>query len=231
MSVEFEPIGVIHSPFKEKFGIPRQARLLPEVTSILVLDGRVAAPEAWEGLAEFSHLWILTVFHAHLDREWNPSVRPPRLGGNERMGVFATRSPFRPNPIGLSAVALKGMEREGDTLSLFLEGGDFLDGTPVLDVKPYVPYADAIPDAKGSFANAAPEPVLTVFFEEDALRVCREHSELKLEPILRGMLSLDPRPAYRHGEEEGNYAFRLMDFDVKWTVRGHEVWVTRLETC
>ncbi|MBW2712380.1 MAG: tRNA (N6-threonylcarbamoyladenosine(37)-N6)-methyltransferase TrmO [Deltaproteobacteria bacterium] len=226
--VSFEAIGTIHSPFKEKFGIPRQAGLLPDVTSVLVLHENYARSEALEGLREFSHVWILFLFHAHLEREWKPSVRPPRLGGNERVGVFATRSPFRPNPIGLSAVALKGIEEEGDQISLLLAGGDFLDGTPVLDIKPYIPYADSLPDARASFADSAPEASLSVHFEEDALRVCREHPDEDLEDLIRGMLACDPRPAYRREETDGDYAFRLSEFDVKWTVRGKEVRVTRL---
>jgi len=228
MSFDFEAIGTIHSPFKEKFGIPRQAGLLPEITSVLILEDPFAKSEAWVGLQDFSHLWILTLFHAHLDREWKPSVRPPRLGGNERLGVFATRSPYRPNPIGLSAVELKGIEREGKQALLFLAGGDFLDGTPVLDIKPYIAYADALPDARSSFASGAPEASLDVHFHEEALQVCRQHTREDLESMIRGMLALDPRPAYRQGEEDGSYAFRLLEFDVKWTVRGKDVWVTRL---
>jgi tRNA-Thr(GGU) m(6)t(6)A37 methyltransferase TsaA len=228
MNVQFETIGTLHSPFKEKFGIPRQAGLLPEVQSVLVLEEPFAKSEAFVGLEDFSHLWILTLFHAHLDREWKPSVRPPRLGGNERLGVFATRSPYRPNPIGLSVVELKGIEREGKRMSLLLAGGDFLDGTPVLDIKPYIAYADALPDAHCSFASNAPEPSLDVHFNEEALQVCRQHAHENLESMIRGMLALDPRPAYRQEEEDGSYAFRLLEYDVKWAVRGKEVWVTGL---
>lgn len=228
MKVQFETIGTLHSPFKEKFGIPRQAGLLPEIQSILILDEPFAKSEAWVGLEDFSHLWILTLFHAHLHREWKPSVRPPRLGGNARLGVFATRSPYRPNPIGLSVVELKGIEREGKRVSLLLVGGDFLDGTPVLDIKPYIVYADALPEARSSFASSAPEAALDVHFDEDALQVCRRHRPENLESMIHGMLALDPRPAYRQKEEDGNYAFRLLEYDVKWTVRGKDVWVTRL---
>lgn len=156
---QFAPIGVIRSCFRQKFGIPRQPRLVPAARATLELLPSYAQPEAVRGLEGFSHLWLLFVFHGIPAGHWQPTVRPPRLGGNQRMGVFATRSSFRPNPIGLSAVALERIEISAGRVVLHLAGVDVLDGTPVLDIKPYVPYADSIPEAVGGFANEAPGAV------------------------------------------------------------------------
>lgn len=164
MSVTFEPIGVIRSCFREKFGIPRQAGLVAEAPATLEIMAPYNRAEAFRGLAEFSHVWIVFLFHDINRDGWRPTVRPPRLGGNKRVGVFATRSGYRPNPIGLSAVALEKITQESGKLRLHLTGGDFLDGTPVLDVKPYVPYADRLPAATGGFAAAPPQRAWMWFF-------------------------------------------------------------------
>ena len=150
-------IARVHSDFPSKFGVPRQSGLVEDLTSTLVFEPEFRSEDALRGLEGFSHLWLVWVFHQAAQRDWSPTVRPPRLGGNARMGVFATRSPFRPNPIALSAVRLDGVERtEAWGTVLRLRGADLVDGTPVLDVKPYLPYADCVPDALGGFA-AAPD--------------------------------------------------------------------------
>ncbi len=237
MERRFEAIGWVRSPFKEKFGIPRQAGLVPEISATVEIAEAFAQAEAFRGLEEFSHLWLVFAFHASAEEGWKPTVRPPRLGGNERRGVFATRSPYRPNPIGLSAVALEGIERAGARLELRVRGADLLDGTPVLDIKPYLPYADSIPLAKSGFAAEAPGPGLRVRFSAAAAQQCREREQRDLpglEGLIRGILQQDPRPAYRRGPrredggEDESYGMRLHDLDVKWRVEGGVVSVVGL---
>jgi tRNA-Thr(GGU) m(6)t(6)A37 methyltransferase TsaA len=160
------PIGTIHSCYGEKFGIPRQPGLVKSATATLELLPPYNSPDALRGLDGFSHLWVIFLFHQSTRNQWKATVRPPRLGGNERVGVFASRSNFRPNPIGLSVVELLTVEGT----QLHLGGGDFLDGTPVLDIKPYLPYADCIPSATGAFATRTPEPVNTVECPDEAER-------------------------------------------------------------
>ena len=160
----FEPVGVIHSCFKEKFGIPRQPGLAPDARAVLELLPPYNRAEAVRGLEGFSHVWLSFIFHACLGEPWKPTVRPPRLGGNRRLGVFATRSTHRPNPIGLSAVELEKIEAAPGRVLLHLKGVDLLDGTPVLDIKPYLPYSDNIPGALGGFAPEMPAAPFEVSF-------------------------------------------------------------------
>lgn len=206
-----EPIGMIHSCFRQKFGIPRQPGLVKSATASLELLPPYNVKEALRGIEEFSHLWILFVFHESVCEKFQPTVRPPRLGGNTRVGVFATRAPFRPNPIGLSVVELKSVN--GTTLEL--AGGDFLDGTPVLDIKPYIPYADAIPNAHGAFANDAPEPVNTVSFSAEAEKVFQT-LEKNTQQLIRDVLSYNPRPAYQADDPDRICGTRLLDLEIKW---------------
>jgi tRNA-Thr(GGU) m(6)t(6)A37 methyltransferase TsaA len=210
-TMNIEPIGTLHSCFKEKFGIPRQAGLVKSATATLELLPPYNVQEALRGIEEFSHLWILFAFHKSICETFQPTVRPPRLGGNTRVGVFATRSPFRPNPIGLSVVELKAVN--GTTLEL--AGGDFLDGTPVLDIKPYIPYADSIPNANGSFANAAPEPSNTVTFSPDADAIFQT-LEKPVQQLIRDVLGFNPRPAYQADDPDRIFGTVLSGFDVKW---------------
>lgn len=189
----FAAIGVVHSPFKEKFGIPRQPGLA-DVPAVIELLPPYDLADAVQGLDGFSHLWIAFVFHA-IARDWKPLVRPPRLGGNEKIGVFATRSTHRPNPIGLSVVALDRIECN-DGVRLHIRGGDLLDGTPVLDIKPYVPYADAIADARAGFA-AEPPPRLPVRWQPDALQRAEAISP-QFRDTVAAVLAHDPRPAYQN---------------------------------
>ncbi|MEJ2453776.1 MAG: tRNA (N6-threonylcarbamoyladenosine(37)-N6)-methyltransferase TrmO [Candidatus Thiodiazotropha sp.] len=230
----FDPIGYISSCFKEKFGIPRQPGLIPEARGILEIAPTYSRPEAFSELVDYSHIWLTFVFHANLKSQWKPRVRPPRLGGNQRVGVFASRSPFRPNPIGLSVVRLERMELKSNRVRLHLSGIDLLDGTPVLDIKPYLPYADAIADARSGYAPAAPEERYRLSFSPAAEKTLQalplEESE-QLRVLIRRILALDPRPGYRRGEEEDRrYGMRLLDYDLHWQIDGDHLLVVSLDT-
>jgi tRNA-Thr(GGU) m(6)t(6)A37 methyltransferase TsaA len=224
----FEQIGVIHSPYKEKFAVPRQPGLVKSGGGELHLLSPWHQPDAVRGLEGFSHLWILFIFHQTMDKGASPTVRPPRLGGNTRMGVFATRSTFRPNPVGMSLVELKGIEYRKDRIILQLGSLDLVDGTPVIDIKPYLPFAEALPDARAGYAQQAPEAAIHVSFTPDAEQqlsaLATRYPSLKT--FIIEVLSQDPRPAYRKGENTGrDYAVWLMDFNVRWRVneQGFEV--------
>lgn len=226
------PIGVIHSCFKEKFGIPRQPGLATEARAELELLPPYDREEALRGLEQFSHVWIVFVFHDTLRTQWKPTVRPPRLGGNQRLGVFATRSTFRPNPIGLSAVELVGWGREQGRLLLHLKGIDLMEGTPVLDIKPYLPYADSLPDASAGYAADAPVAALDVVFTEQAMTACLEHQARnypRLRQLIEQVLSADPRPAYFNTTSHTrSFGMKLLDFDLRWEMDGDKVVVTGL---
>jgi tRNA-Thr(GGU) m(6)t(6)A37 methyltransferase TsaA len=218
---EFEAIGIIHSPFKEKFGIPRQAGLVPGINGVLELLPPYNRPETVAELDGYSHLWIQFVFHQSQREQWQPTVRPPRLGGNRRVGVFASRAPFRPNPIGLSVVALEKVIAEPGRVELQLSGIDMVDGTPVLDIKPYLPYADSLPQARSGFAPGEPEAKLQVRFSAHAERQLQQRQDgAALHQVIMQLLELDPRPAYS-GDQDGEreYGFRLYDFDLRWRVQ------------
>lgn len=235
MTYGFDPVGIIRSPFKEKFGIPRQAGLMPEARATLEILPPFDREAAFRGLERFSHIWLIFVFHAVIGKGWRPTVRPPRLGGNRRMGVFATRSGFRPNPIGLSAVRLEGISApasgRGRGRLLHLSGVDLLDGTPVLDIKPYLPYADAVTGAEGGFAAERPVPVMAVDFspDADAALSAREAEVPGLRGFIAAMLAADPRPAVQAGRSQRRrYGTRVFDMDVQWECRGDRILVTGL---
>lgn len=215
-----ETIALARSPYREKFGIPRQAGLVAAAEGWIEMLPPYDATEMFAGLQDFSHIWVTFVFHAARAQGWRARVRPPRLGGNQRMGVFATRSPFRPNHLGLSLVELLQIE-PGSGLRLKVAGLDLLDGTPIVDLKPYVPYADSRPDARAGFAAEPPAAVLEVVFSsavEQAL--ARRPDGEALEALIAQTLTLDPRPAYqadRDGDRE--YGSILVDVDVRWRVR------------
>ena len=211
--VEMRPIGWVESCFQEKFGTPRQSGLVPEARGRIVFD-REVPEEACRGLEDFSHLWIVFLFDQVGEKETRWLVRPPRLGGNEKKGVFATRSPFRPNRIGLSLVAL---EKVGEGC-LEVGGLDVVDGTPVLDVKPYLPYAEALPEASGGFAGEAPQKLPVDFCEE-----VREMLNDDQKEMVAGILAVDPRPAY-HGDER-LYGCGIAGLEVGWQVVGGRVLV------
>ena len=225
---QFEQIGVIRSPYKEKFAVPRQPGLVESASGELHLLAPYNQADAVRGLEAFSHLWVIFVFHQTMEGGWRPTVRPPRLGGNARMGVFATRSTFRPNPVGMSLVELKGIVCQKDNVVLQLGSLDLVDGTPVVDIKPYLPFAEALPDATASYAQHAPVEEMAVGFtpevEQQLLMLEKRYPLLKT--FIGEVLAQDPRPAYRKGEETGKtYAVWLHDFNVRWrvTAEGFEV--------
>lgn len=213
-------IATVRSPFPSKFGIPRQSGLLQGVETRVVLEGEYRNPDALRGLEEFSHLWLLWLFSEAERDGWSPTVRPPRLGGNTRMGVFATRSPFRPNPIGLSSVRLLRIEG----CELVVDGADLLDGTPVLDIKPYLPYTDAHPDAGGGFADRVLGHSLQVQLD-DELGACMPSD---LRAGLVALLSQDPRPSYQN-DPQRVYGFPFAGYEVHFTVRDGVLTVTDIK--
>lgn len=217
----FSQIGVIRSPWKEKFAVPRQPGLVQDGGGELHLLPPYNQPEAVRGLEAFSHLWVLFIFHQTMTGGWRPTVRPPRLGGNARMGVFATRSTFRPNPLGMSLVELKDICCEKQQVILRLGSLDLVDGTPVVDIKPYLPFAEAVPEARAGFAQAAPEADMPVRFSLHAQRQLQLYARdfPHLERFIRDVLAQDPRPAYRKGEtNDREYAAWLLDFNVRWRI-------------
>ncbi len=220
MKIQFESIGIVHSPYKEKFGVPRQPGLVPQAKGSLELLPPFNRPEAVIGLEGYSHIWIQFLFDRNRREKWQPTVRPPRLGGNTRVGVFASRSPFRPNPIGLSVVRLERVVNNENGVILEVSGLDLVDGTSVLDIKPYVAYVDSIPDAASGFAATAPSPLLKVSFSYAALKqLAARPDEAELKPLITGLLETDPRPAYiKEGRQQRIYGIRLYDFDLRWRV-------------
>ncbi|VYU24182.1 tRNA (N6-threonylcarbamoyladenosine(37)-N6)-methyltransferase TrmO [Metakosakonia massiliensis] len=217
----FAQIGVIRSPYKEKFAVPRQPGLVKNGSGELHLLAPYNQPEAVRGLDAFSHLWVLFVFHQTMAGGWRPTVRPPRLGGNARMGVFATRSTFRPNPVGMSLVELKGIRSHKEQVILELGSLDLVDGTPVVDIKPYLPFAEALPEARAGYAQQAPQADIPVCFSEEltAQLPALEKRYPGLSAFIIDVLAQDPRPAYRKEEEAGkSYAVLLADFNVRWRV-------------
>lgn len=236
MEFTFPTIGIIHSCFKEKFGIPRQPGLAPLAAAELELLPPYDDPAALDGLEGCSHIWVQFVFHANSRNEWKPKVKPPRLGGNKSLGVFATRSPTRPAPIGLSVVKLDGVVERDGKLLLQLSGIDLLDGTPVLDIKPYVPYVDLVPAAINSFANAAPQ-LISVEFSHETASFCsdyRQKTQIDLVSLIRQILQQDPRPQYQQPEPERIYGMKLLDLDVHWQYPerqgGHHILVCGIDS-
>lgn len=213
-------IGKLLTPFAEKFATPRQPGLTPEVRAQIELLPPYNDVEVIRELDSFSHLWVIFHFDRQENQSWSTTVRPPRLGGNKRVGVFASRSPFRPNPIGLSVVAYHGHEVDGKRLLLNISGPDMVDQTPVLDIKPYIPYSDAVPDAIAGFARDKPRARLQVEFSELAEQKLVEMGDLPAETrqALAAILSLDPRPAYQQDENGREYGVKLYGFNVRWLV-------------
>ena len=207
-------IARIHSDFPTKFGIPRQSGLVEELRSAVVFEPEYRNPDALRGLEGFSHLWLIWQFSQAVRESWSPTVRPPRLGGNVRMGVFATRSPFRPNPIGLSCVRLERLAQPPQWGPvLWVAGADLMDGTPIYDVKPYLPYADCRPEAVGGFASQPKEASLRV---ECPLELLEPVEESRRAALL-GVLAQDPRPTYQH-DPDRVYGLAFGGWEVKFTV-------------
>lgn len=216
-------IGHIETDFKEKFGIPRQSGIVEETIGKIVLEKKYQVPEAFRGLEDFSHIWILWKFSKAEREEWSPTVRPPLLGGNKRMGVFATRSPFRPNPIGLSSVQLDKIEYTKDRGPvLWVRGADLLDGTPIYDIKPYLAYADSHPDAVGGFTENLEERKLQVKV------LCKEFDSLpkdKQTEIVK-ILEQNPTPSYKKDGEE--YGMHYGDYEVKFYIKEKILYITKI---
>ncbi len=221
----FSVIARMHSDFDQKFGIPRQSGLVEELESTIVFEPEFRNPDALRGLEGFSHLWIVWEFSKARRADWSPTVRPPRLGGNQRLGVFATRSPFRPNPIGLSCVRLVGVEhhpQHGPVIRV--AGADLLNGTPIYDIKPYLPYADCKPDAVGGFASAPKEATLTVHIPAEFV----EKIPAAKRAALTGVLAQDPRPSYQD-DPQRVYGMSFGGLEVKFRVDGDDLTVCGVE--
>jgi tRNA-Thr(GGU) m(6)t(6)A37 methyltransferase TsaA len=224
MTVSLTPIATLHSPFKEKFGIPRQPGLAPHALSRLVLHPPYASAECLEGLEGFSHVWLIFLFHGTQEQGWKPRVRPPRLGGNERLGVFATRTMFRPNPLGLSLVELVGIVDGAQGKELVLRGADLLDGTPIVDIKPYLPYVEALPDARAGFAPQAPA-LLPVHWSPEANAQAEALAmDGDLRALINEVLAQDPRPAYAD-DPAREYGVRLARVNVRFVISATAVTV------
>lgn len=224
-TVPMRAIARLHSDFTQKFGIPRQSGLVDELKATVVFEPEFRNPDALRGIEGFSHLWLIWEFSQARREGWSPTVRPPRLGGNVRMGVFATRSPFRPNPIGLSCVRLAGVELDGELGPVLrVRGADLLDGTPIFDIKPYVPYADSKPHALGGFASAPKEPALAVDIPPELL----EQIPPEKRAALAGVLAQDPRPAYQE-DEARIYGMGFGGLDIKFRVEGGRLTVVAVE--
>ena len=222
---DMEIIARIRSPFAEKFGIPRQSGVVEELQATVVFEPAFQNPDAVRGLEGFSHVWLIWQFSRAVRHTWSPTVRPPRLGGNERMGVFATRSPFRPNAIGLSSVRLERIEFDRELGPvLHVSGADLMDGTPIFDIKPYLPYTDSHPEATGGFTDGAAMEPLTVDCPAELLeRVAPEQ-----RPGLLGVLASDPRPRYQD-DPERVYGLTFAGRNVKFTVDGGRLTVLEVE--
>lgn len=222
--MEIKPVAYIYTDFEEKFGLPRQSGRVPELLGKVVFEPEYRNSEAIRGIEEFSHLWLVFGFsEAERDKK-SLTVRPPRLGGNKRVGVFATRSPYRPNSLGLSCVKLEGIkkdEKDGDVL--LVSGIDMLSATPIYDIKPYIPYADCKPNAKGSFAEEQKEHFLTVDFPDNLLEMIPENKQT----ALISCLSDDPRPSYHNDERV--YSMKYCGFDVHFKVSGDVLTVTGID--
>ena len=219
MEASIQAIARIRSDFPTKFGIPRQSGLVEDLRSTVVFEPEYRNPDALRGIEEFSHLWLIWQFSQAVRQGWSPTVRPPRLGGNTRMGVFATRSPFRPNNLGLSCVRLLGIEhtREYGPV-LHVGGADLMDGTPIFDIKPYIPYADAHPEAAGGFTDTAGDFLLDVDFPAELLSLLPEDKRA----AALGVLSHDPRPSYQH--KPGRvYGLNFAGFDIRFIVEENQL--------
>lgn len=225
-----QPIAVIESPYKEKFAVPRQPRLVPSATARARLLGDINCTQAVRGIEQFSHLWLLFLFDQNLAAGWKPTVRPPRLGGNERIGVLASRSTFRPNGIGMSAVELRGVSQQGEQIYLDLGSVDLVDGTPIVDIKPYIPYSDAINEAAGGYAEQAPIQTQVEFSADADTTLQQLPDSITKRAVIAEVLSQDPRPAYKKNKPDSKeYAVNLYDLNVKFIVNDNLVTVTAIE--
>lgn len=222
--MELKIIAHIKSDFPEKFGIPRQSGLVESTKARIVFNSQFRNPDALRGLEQYTHIWLIWQFSEAVREDWSPTVRPPRLGGNKRMGVFATRSPFRPNPLGLSCVRIESIEFDtADGPVITVLGADLMDGTPIYDIKPYLPYVDCRPNASNGFALSDKDAVLSVDIPEEFLSLIPQNKQQGLIDTL----AQDPRPQYQN-EPERVYTMSYCGFDVSFTVRDDVVTVTKV---
>ncbi|MDF7666889.1 tRNA (N6-threonylcarbamoyladenosine(37)-N6)-methyltransferase TrmO [Orbaceae bacterium ESL0727] len=232
-SLHITPIGVIHSPYSEKFAVPRQPALVSAGEGELQLLPPFNHANSVKGLEQFSHLWILFLFDRIDPNKWNLTVRPPRLGGNKAVGVFATRSPFRPNHIGLSAVELKDIIIDKQQVRLKLGSLDLVDGTPVIDIKPYLPYCDSYPQAEAGYAQSIPPQTLTVEFSPLAQQMLTEQQTdyPQLAELITQVIAQDPRPAYKKNHPDQHiYGITLYHFNIQWQVTHQHATVLTITT-
>ncbi len=224
MKTELNIIAHVKSDFTSKFGIPRQSGLVEELEATIIFEPEYRNPEALRGIDEYSHLWLLWQFSECMDKEWTPTVRPPKLGGNKRMGVFATRSPFRPNPIGLSCVKLLGIEKtEKYGYVIRVSGADLLDGTPIYDIKPYLPYVDSHPDASNGFALDEKEGRLNIEIPDELIKIIPPEKQAALKAVL----AQDPRPGYQDIPDR-IYGIEFAGYDVRFVIENNILTVVEI---
>lgn len=224
------PIARVHSPYRQKFGIPRQPRLAPHIISQIELLPGFNRQEMIRGLEHCSHIWLLFIFSATAEQGWRPTVQPPRMG-KKRYGVFATRSPFRPNPIGMSAVKLEKIEQCGNKLCLHVSGADLLDGTPIIDIKPYLPYSDAVSEARFDLVEHLGELDLPVVFSDLAQQQCQTLTEALQQPLeaqITELLRCDPRPVYDRQDEDRVFGVQLHHLNIRFCMRNSEIEVREI---
>jgi len=232
-AMQLSPIAYIKSPYKQKFAIPRQPNLVKEAKGEIIFEKEFSDPNFLREIEQFSHLWLIFIFHETEDKGWSPTVQPPRLGGKENIGVFASRSTFRPNPLGLSAVENLGWEQKGSSLSLQVGGLDILDGTPIIDIKPYLPYADVIPQATGGFAELAPASDSEIDFSAEAEQSLTELKQdyPELRAFIASVLKQDPRSAWHKKDiDKKRYGMNLYNLNIKWRVQKKQIHVISIET-
>ncbi len=232
VDITLSPVAYISSPWKQKFAIPRQPCLVPQARGVLTLQEPFNDANTVRGLEAFSHLWLLFHFHATAAKGWQATVAPPRLGGTERVGVFASRSMFRPNSIGLSVVKLEEIEIINSSVKIHVSGVDLLDGTPILDIKPYLPYADALNGARADWACSEPDNSFMVSYSQEARSQLASHSETypELADLLEECLRQDPRPAQlKRKNTKERFAVYLYDLNIRWEIRGENCVIISIE--
>ena len=237
---DFEAIGLAQTPFTQRFGIPRQPGLVPEAKGILKINGHPDFQYALRRLEEFSHIWVIFVFHAHGGNKWKPTIRPPRLGGKEKVGVLSSRSPHRPNPIGLSVMELEKIDFDAKGgPEIHVRGVDLLDGTPILDVKPYIPYADSVPNANSGWAHEEIKKTEVVFekLALDKITEAEKNGDENLKDLIEQLLTIDPRPGFQKRElppeaehsQGKDFGLLVKNYDVKWKIENQKFTVFDLE--
>jgi len=228
LSTEIQPIAYISTPYKQKFAIPRQPGLVKAAKGVIHFTDEFNDPNCIRGIEQFSHLWL--IFQFHHNQGWSPLVRPPRLGGNKKQGVFATRSSFRPNGLGMSVVTLEKCIENKQGTDIVVSGIDLLDNTPILDIKPYVPYADSLPYADGGFAELAPTNDLEVHFSEVAQNQLQHINRTELQELIIAVLQQDPRPAYKQNKPDPKtYAMSLYQFNIHFQINAQICTVTQID--